>query len=212
MFLWILPEIINWRECAFPYTRKDHTVFLEANMPVFEGKLIRDAEPRQSKKVGGRDYYVATLVEEFKDSQSTFIQVVAFVSETFAETLKKGAVVRVEGQLSTSPYMDRNGKPAVGLRVSANSKTLVVLKEAPIPAQPALSLAAFYDRLASHDWFYSASDDRSVYARGTEATKILEAIATQSAEHAALMKGFAGHHFSGEPWNTRKQPLPARPQ
>jgi hypothetical protein len=196
----------------FPIPGRTIQFFLEAKMPVFEGKLIRDAEPRQSKKAGGRDYYVATLVEEFKDSQSTFIQVAAFVSETFAETLKKGAVVRVEGQLSTWPYIARNGKPAVGCRVTANSKTLVVVTEAPVPAQPALSLAAFYDRLAAHDWFYSASDDGSVYARGTEATKVLEAIATQSAEHAALMTGFAGHHFSGELWKTPKQPLPARPQ
>lgn len=74
-----------------------------------------------------------------------------------------------------------------------------------------VSLVDFWDMLNRHDWFYTYSDDHSVYRRGQAHQDALEAVSKQSPEHAALFKGFHNYHFSGKPWNTPQEPKPERP-
>lgn len=73
------------------------------------------------------------------------------------------------------------------------------------------TLAKYWEMLNQHDWYYSYSDDGSVYRRGSEAEAKLLAIAKKSPEHQALFDGFRHHHFSGGPWNTEKAPKPEKP-
>ena len=75
-----------------------------------------------------------------------------------------------------------------------------------------VSLPDFWDMLNAHDWYYAYSDDHSVWQRGERASKKLEAIAQQSKAHRELMTRFTLHMFSGEAWNTQKEPKPDRPE
>ncbi len=54
-------------------------------------------------------------------------------------------------------------------------------------------LSKFWDDLAKFDWYYSYSDDASVWRRGEAESKRLEQVAEQSEEHAALMEAWKRH-------------------
>lgn len=73
------------------------------------------------------------------------------------------------------------------------------------------TLQSYYDLLSRHDWYYTFSDDGSVYRAGAASEANLRKIADESPEHRALFEGFAKHYFSGSAWGNERQPLPARP-
>lgn len=74
------------------------------------------------------------------------------------------------------------------------------------------TLAEFWDQLNSHDWYHAWSDDHRVWQRGNSNYKRLQSIAAFSGEeYTELLSAFSAHYFSGDPWNTEKQPKPERP-
>lgn len=74
------------------------------------------------------------------------------------------------------------------------------------------SLKEFYDLLERHDWFYSYSDDHSVWLAGTRRVDELRAIAAKGGqEYADLLKAYEDHMFTGKSWNTEQAPKPVRP-
>lgn len=76
-----------------------------------------------------------------------------------------------------------------------------------------MTLCEFYNKLKVHDWFYDFSDDNEVYLRGrTVRDKLLREVAINGEPFGQLYRAMHDHHFSGEPWNTEKQPMPERPE
>lgn len=75
-----------------------------------------------------------------------------------------------------------------------------------------VSVAEFYQQLMKHDWFFGWSDDSSV-TRAGEASyqRLLETAREGGQVHQWLLSEFQKSHFSGEPWNTPKHPLPPAP-
>ena len=73
------------------------------------------------------------------------------------------------------------------------------------------TLNEFYDILNSHDWYFNYSDDHRVWTRGNRALNRIRHIAAESGQHNKLFQDFQNHHFSGEAFNTPKQPKPERP-
>lgn len=74
------------------------------------------------------------------------------------------------------------------------------------------SLKEFYDLLERHDWFYSFSDDHSVWLAGNRRQKELQAIAENGGqEYIDLLKAYEDHMYSGKPWDNEQAPKPARP-
>lgn len=67
------------------------------------------------------------------------------------------------------------------------------------------SLAMFWDRLQSHDWFYEYSDDWRVVQRGESDRRRLRGMAAESDAHERLYKAWADHII-------RNGPRPARPK
>lgn len=75
------------------------------------------------------------------------------------------------------------------------------------------TLAAYYDELARHDWYYDWSDDHSVWRRGQTATGRLVRIAQQGGpEYQALLTAWRQHMFTGPAWKNDRAPKPERPQ
>lgn len=75
-------------------------------------------------------------------------------------------------------------------------------------SQPAhLSLAAYWDQLNAHDWWYAMSDDHRVYTRGSGVHDGLWQLSKLSAAHAQLFAGFAAHYDALKSGAA----LPARP-
>lgn len=76
----------------------------------------------------------------------------------------------------------------------------------------AISLAEYWDLLNRHDWHNAQSDDHTVWERGRAYAAWLLEIANLNGQPAIdLRKAWYAHTFSGKPWGTDKQPLPARP-
>ncbi len=80
------------------------------------------------------------------------------------------------------------------------------------PKTDHIGLAAYWDMLNQFDWHYEMSDDGGVWRAGARENEHLNAIARQSPEHAALMRGFRQHHYNGKPWGTEQPPKPQRPK
>ena len=74
------------------------------------------------------------------------------------------------------------------------------------------TLREYYGILNSHDWYYSFSDDYTVYRKGRDAQIKIEGMAEQSEEHKKLYSGFKNHYFSGPAWGSDKAPLPEVPK
>jgi len=56
-----------------------------------------------------------------------------------------------------------------------------------------------YDkRLRNHDWYFTWSDDYSVYSRGDRDRKELIRITEESPAHAELFNAYNMHYFSGD--------------
>lgn len=72
--------------------------------------------------------------------------------------------------------------------------------------------AEFYRKLLNHDWYYAWSDDKSAYSAGQVADAHLEQLAKNGGSiHKWLLKEFAKHFTTGEPWGNDRHPLPAPP-
>lgn len=74
------------------------------------------------------------------------------------------------------------------------------------------SLSEYYDKLVTHDWFYSYSDDHSVWQRGEAAMSNLVAEYKDKPEFKELYDAFVAYHFSGDAYGTPKAPYPERPK
>lgn len=74
-----------------------------------------------------------------------------------------------------------------------------------------MNIQEFWDKLVSHDWYYSFSDDYGVYKRGQANQDKLRNIASSSPEHRTLYDQFRDYHnaaIAGKEPN----PLPDRPK
>lgn len=60
---------------------------------------------------------------------ATWFYVNAFINEQVADMLAKGSFVTVTGRLEASPYIDKEGKPAVRLTIMAGKVELMKRKE-----------------------------------------------------------------------------------
>ncbi|MCF5382003.1 hypothetical protein GIW05_00510 [Pseudomonas syringae] len=79
-------------------------------------------------------------------------------------------------------------------------------------AAPATTIAEFYQQLISHDWYYSYSEDSSVYRAGSDNLDRLEQLALDCGPlYVWLMKEVSKAHFSGPSWSTPKHPMPTPP-
>lgn len=58
-----------------------------------------------------------------------------------------------------------------------------------------MTLHEYYKRLKFHDWFYTYSDDHSVWERGDRAQREVERTAKLSPEHQKLYDDFRAHYF-----------------
>ena len=68
-----------------------------------------------------------------------------------------------------------------------------------------------YDACERHDWLYDFSDDHRVWCSGEHAkAKLLEA-AAETPENQAVYDAWRAYMSSGPPWDTPKNPKPARP-
>ena len=75
-----------------------------------------------------------------------------------------------------------------------------------------MTLQDFYDKCAHHDWYYSYSDDHSVWKRGQAVGKELEIIATTSPEHKEIYDAWLAYVSSGSAFGTKRLPKPTRPE
>lgn len=64
---------------------------------------------------------------------ATWYYVNAFIPEQVADMLAKGSFVTVTGRLEASPYIDKEGKPAVRLTIMAGKVELMKRKEPEAP-------------------------------------------------------------------------------
>jgi len=74
------------------------------------------------------------------------------------------------------------------------------------------TLQTLWDRLNKHDWYYSYSDDHSVWQRGEADWKELTTMAAAIDGGPELKSAFSAHYYTGEPWGNEKQPKPERPE
>ncbi len=72
-------------------------------------------------------------------------------------------------------------------------------------------LAALYEELERHDWFYHFSDDHRVWTAGSAKENALTAKAKTIPGGLSLLDEYGKHVFSGQPWNTPKAPKPEKP-
>ena len=71
------------------------------------------------------------------------------------------------------------------------------------------SIVEFYEMLKNHDWYYSFSDDHSVYEKGHDEHRRLEWIANEKGlDYLRMWDAFNAAMFSGEPWGTSKVEIP----
>lgn len=79
--------------------------------------------------------------------------------------------------------------------------------------QTVCSLAVFWILLDRFDWFYSYSDDGSVWRHGDMLNdRLIMLAAANGDEYVQMYSSFGKHHFSGEPWKTPKAPKPPKPE
>ena len=71
------------------------------------------------------------------------------------------------------------------------------------------SIVEYYEMLKNHDWYYSFSDDHSVYTKGTAEMVHLRNIALEKGlDYQRMWNQFNEAYFSGEPWGTEKVEIP----
>lgn len=70
------------------------------------------------------------------------------------------------------------------------------------------SLSEYFAKLREHDWYYDFSDDPHVWKRGNTERKHLEAASASSKLHEKMWDAFNAYYFNGEPWGTKKPPMP----
>jgi len=80
-----------------------------------------------------------------------------------------------------------------------------------VPAAPVGSLAAFYDKMAAHNWFYNFSDDMHEVTQGDVAMASIEKEAKRSQEFRKLYEAFQAYKFSGQQFGTEELAKPVRP-
>ena len=71
------------------------------------------------------------------------------------------------------------------------------------------SIVEYYEMLLAHDWYYSFSDDHSVYQNGEkEVRRLMDIAAEKGLDYMRMWKQFNQAMFSGEPWGTPKMEIP----
>ncbi|MCX4151017.1 MULTISPECIES: hypothetical protein [Paraburkholderia] len=84
--------------------------------------------------------------------------------------------------------------------------------DAEVDVYPSMNIEKYYHNLDRHDWYFTFSDDPSVYKQGNKDNERIHGIARQHGQdYLALLEAFSKHHFSGEPWGTARWDKPARP-
>ena len=68
----------------------------------------------------------------------------------------------------------------------------------------------FFAECSRHDWYYGYSDDNRVWSAGEAHRSKLQAIADSDPELKAIWEAFAGHYFTGKPWDTEQKPMPTK--
>lgn len=71
-----------------------------------------------------------------------------------------------------------------------------------------IGLKEFFDLCASHDWYYSYSDDQRVWRKGQVASGRLSKMAYTSEEHEAIYDAWQTHMFSGVNFGRKETPKP----
>lgn len=71
-----------------------------------------------------------------------------------------------------------------------------------------MSLAEYFEKLETHDWYYEFSDDGRIFDRGHSNQLALEAISKTSEKHKKMFDDFSAYHSSGDAFGTPKLPRP----
>jgi len=109
-----------------------------------------------------------------------------------------------------SIYQERPGAGANAM--SAVLQAILRLQPLNTSSEAVASLAAFYAKLKSHDWYFGWSEDSSVYRAGEIADARLQKLAKDSGPvHQWLWGEYNKHMFSGSSWNTPQHPKPPQP-
>lgn len=69
----------------------------------------------------------------------------------------------------------------------------------------------FFDACRSFDWYYEMSDDHRVWLAGSRRMRELQADAQGDKVKLSIMDAWRNYKFSGEPWGTKRPPMP-RPE
>jgi hypothetical protein len=65
-----------------------------------------------------------------------------------------------------------------------------------------MNLKEFDTMLKGFDWYYSMSDDHSVWLAGERVNSQIREVAKTSVEHEELFYLWSKHYYSGAPWGT----------
>lgn len=116
----------------------------EPHVTLERARLTADPETKQSKS--GRPYMVINLAVnpshkdktgQYVDDPTTFFRLTVFdtrLMETYRQQLRKGTMVRADGNLKAVAYMSNDGQPRVGLELDYPRLSIPLMK-APKPQQ-----------------------------------------------------------------------------
>lgn len=105
------------------------------NNVVLVGRLVRDADLRQTSTGKEMTYFTLAVNRNFKNEQgeqaADFISCVAFgkTAENMARFLSKGSLIAAEGRISTRNFQGNDGKTVYVTEVVASSITFLESKK-----------------------------------------------------------------------------------
>lgn len=71
-----------------------------------------------------------------------------------------------------------------------------------------MTIKEYYKELENHDWYYSFSDDDTMYKRGYENELKLKKMAENLEKYQNLYAAFSAYKFSGNAWGTKRKLKP----
>lgn len=91
------------------------------------GRVTADAKVTQTKSGKNVTNFTIAINDRYKTKDGELKEVVSFINCSYwiaskvAEVLRKGAIVEVNGRISASAYMGRDGQPKASLDFHVNS-------------------------------------------------------------------------------------------
>lgn len=71
-----------------------------------------------------------------------------------------------------------------------------------------LEIEPYFALLRHHDWYYEMSDSHETFKKGSGTLQVLTELAATHKVYGKMFDDFKAYYFSGEPWGTKKPPMP----